>query len=414
MRILLTLFALFPTVAFSQIIWSEDFGNGFNSPNGQWTVSGPDSAWKHSLLPSSGEWSGGLPQFNSATYANGYALFDADSLNFPFTPNYYNPVGYLTSPTIDLSNQPCVSVDYTSWTRTCCGPSSSSPPLSLDVSGDGGNSWTAFPVTGLVNSSSYNPLYYSIDITSIAANNPNVQLRFTFDGGVKYSHYFWKIDDIAIIGARNTYDTIAICNGDSYFVGGALQNTQGTYVDSMVSGNGCDSIVHTYLDLVDFIPFNLQTLDSLCLTDDPVMLQSDLDSLGVFSGEGVTGNMFDPAAAGTGTHWVYVSYTYGLCTEFDSVAVFVGTDCSVGIEAQNEISIALYPNPNNGEFVIEVEEPGNYDVELINAVGQVVWRQTLSNPSTTVMLDPTFSGVYFVRIIDESGAVMLKRILVER
>ncbi|MBT3209060.1 MAG: T9SS type A sorting domain-containing protein [Bacteroidetes bacterium] len=40
---------------------------------------------------------------------------------------------------------------------------------------------------------------------------------------------------------------VEICDGESYFVGGAEQTTSGTYVDNLTSAEGCDSIVTTNL-----------------------------------------------------------------------------------------------------------------------------------------------------------------------
>ncbi len=45
----------------------------------------------------------------------------------------------------------------------------------------------------------------------------------------------------------NVKDTLTLCEGDSYFVDGAFQTEPGTYVDILVSGVGCDSVVSTTL-----------------------------------------------------------------------------------------------------------------------------------------------------------------------
>ena len=42
-------------------------------------------------------------------------------------------------------------------------------------------------------------------------------------------------------------ENVNICDGDSYFVGGANQTTAGTYMDTYLAANGCDSIVTTVL-----------------------------------------------------------------------------------------------------------------------------------------------------------------------
>jgi hypothetical protein len=71
--------------------------------------------------------------------------------------------------------------------------------------------------------------------------------------------------------------------------------------------------------------------------------------------------------------------------------------------------LTVYPNPNQGQFVIESQWPGEF--ELINAVGQVVDRFTLGADSgLSYEVKDLRAGVYFVRELHEYGG--LKRVLV--
>ncbi len=45
----------------------------------------------------------------------------------------------------------------------------------------------------------------------------------------------------------NHSNNVEICQGDSIFIGGAYQNTSGTYTDSLQTSNGCDSVLVTNL-----------------------------------------------------------------------------------------------------------------------------------------------------------------------
>ena len=56
-----------------------------------------------------------------------------------------------------------------------------------------------------------------------------------------------------------------ICDGDSFMVGNAYYNQSGSYVDTLPSANGCDSIVITNLTVLPVTLFNLQ--DSICSGD---------------------------------------------------------------------------------------------------------------------------------------------------
>ena len=67
-------------------------------------------------------------------------------------------------------------------------------------------------------------------------------------------------------------DSITICYGDSALLSGSYQSTSGLYVDTLVSSNGCDSIVLTDLTIDTLIT----TLDSirLCFGDSVVLTGS--------------------------------------------------------------------------------------------------------------------------------------------
>jgi len=71
--------------------------------------------------------------------------------------------------------------------------------------------------------------------------------------------------------------------------------------------------------------------------------------------------------------------------------------------------LSVYPNPNQGEFVIESQWPGEF--ELLNAVGQVVNRFTLGEElGFSYEVRDLSAGVYFVRELHEHGG--LKRVVV--
>lgn len=177
--------------------WTEDFANGLNSTNGTWTVGGTNgNIWRHSTTNTNGEWSTGTAAFNSTTNGNGFMTFDADSFNFILSPNYVPVDGELISPTIDLSTESAVSIEFEQQLRFCCG---AGQILDLSVSNDGGSTWTDWDVLNAlpVNQGSPNPETININISSVAANQANVRLKFTFAGG--NSHYFWSVDDINLL-----------------------------------------------------------------------------------------------------------------------------------------------------------------------------------------------------------------------
>ena len=75
----------------------------------------------------------------------------------------------------------------------------------------------------------------------------------------------------------------------------------------------------------------------------------------------------------------------------------------------NNKSIKVYPNPNNGKFIIESSEISEQlSVEVYNALGQKVFTSSL-NPSnrgtstTTISVPNGEAGVYLYRVFNQEG-----------
>ena len=75
-----------------------------------------------------------------------------------------------------------------------------------------------------------------------------------------------SIFNLTVRGLNYTYaDSINICFGDSSFLGGDYQISNGIYYDTLLSQFGCDSIIETYLNIkpVSFV----QDYLSICNSD---------------------------------------------------------------------------------------------------------------------------------------------------
>lgn len=57
----------------------------------------------------------------------------------------------------------------------------------------------------------------------------------------------------------------SICEGESILLGGALQTTAGTYIDTLQSTNSCDSIIHTELSVFSPSNVNIMGPNTICV-----------------------------------------------------------------------------------------------------------------------------------------------------
>ncbi|KPL08785.1 MAG: hypothetical protein AMS26_23890 [Bacteroides sp. SM23_62] len=75
------------------------------------------------------------------------------------------------------------------------------------------------------------------------------------------------------------------------------------------------------------------------------------------------------------------------------------------------LEINLYPNPNNGRFIIESERFELKDVvlEIFNEKGQLIWNREIKDEIGTlresVELNNAADGLYLLRVRNKSGIV---------
>jgi hypothetical protein len=204
----------------------EDFANGLDGNNGvgAWTTGGNNgSVWALATADSpAGFYSSSLNAMASPTASNGWMIFDADfAQGGQITAA--NPAevmsGYIQTPVLDMSSLENVKVDFNQYFRYCCAQLS---PLSVQVSNDGGATFTEFNATGILitsaNQLSANPLNTIIDVSCVAALQSEVVIRWSYNDEFAdgYSHYFWGLDDICIYetAVENDLEITQVTNGD--------------------------------------------------------------------------------------------------------------------------------------------------------------------------------------------------------
>ncbi|MBT6745292.1 MAG: T9SS type A sorting domain-containing protein, partial [Flavobacteriales bacterium] len=105
-------------------------------------------------------------------------------------------------------------------------------------------------------------------------------------------------------------------------------------------------------------------------------------------------------------------YIFGLSAGSYTVTVTDGSGCvatataivseplSIG-ELDNSIELLLYPNPNNGTFVVSISKEGNYNVVVRNVIGQTKENVDLNGTNKEISLNSIEAGIYFVTIKSE-------------
>ncbi|MBX7107625.1 MAG: hypothetical protein K1X61_03155 [Chitinophagales bacterium] len=154
--------------------------------------------------------------------------------------------------------------------------------------------------------------------------------------------------------------------------------------------------------------------DTVFLNDAPLLLTGN-PAGGTFSGIGVSGNMFDPAAAGAGgPYTVSYSYTdsYG-CTGDTSQSTIVLINTGTG-DCNDVYLFSVAPNPSAGVFMMDVYLPtaaGEIRIIIQDMYGRLVYdkQSDLSDGRLQQAFDFSYApkGNYLVEL--KAGDIMLHR-----
>ncbi|MBX7095882.1 MAG: T9SS type A sorting domain-containing protein, partial [Flavobacteriales bacterium] len=129
---------------------------------------------------------------------------------------------------------------------------------------------------------------------------------------------------------------------------------------------------------------------------------------------GATSQTFTPVV--NGDYTVEITDANGCSMMSATPFTFSGIGAGI-LEEVNSNYIHIYPNPSSGIFTLEVNAPwdGNHKVEIVNAVGQVVYSTSLTlvsgqNAKTDVHLPAIAPGMYSVKISNNDHSAV-KRIV---
>jgi len=244
--------------------------------------------------------------------------------------------------------------------------------------------------------------------------------------------YFWRGYDYSIAGmyydsllTQNGCDSVyalnltvnsvyefsqneSICLGDVFLWRGNNFSTTGTYLDSLTTQHGCDSVYVLNLTVNDLPSISLSGLNNFYCEYHDVSVMSGSPIGGTFTGQGVNGNEFNPSLAGIGNWPIFYSYTDGNgCSNSDTV--WVEVDACVGIATQGKQEITLYPNPNDGNFTIELPEKAY--ITVYNTLGMIVYEGSFMKGSHSFRLGHLADGVYLIKTESQSTVQAIKVII---
>ncbi len=190
----------------------------------------------------------------------------------------------------------------------------------------------------------------------------------------------------------------SMCDGDTVFFGGQFLIAAGTFDDTLISAGGCDSLEVMVLSVIPLPAVNLAILgvDTVCDDDSMFVLTGGSPPGGGYSGQAVVFGQFDPGSATIGASMVYYTYTDTTgCSNSDSDAVIV--EVCTGLGEQHLKDLMVFPNPNDGEFVLEISGgiSGEAAISIWNVLGQMAAEIDIAGTGrVAIQLGTHPSGIY--------------------
>jgi hypothetical protein len=131
----------------------------------------------------------------------------------------------------------------------------------------------------------------------------------------------------------------------------------------------------------------------------------------------VTGNTFDPASAGVGTH--SITYTwFDNCGGFNTAGLCTTVDQGSGIGGSNMTSggVLIYPNPNRGQFTVELDLMGLVSLQVFDARGALVHNEVFTSSGSRTQRNLNLSalakGNYTLQV-QNNGETVNQQIVIE-
>ncbi|MFZ9295245.1 MAG: T9SS type A sorting domain-containing protein, partial [Bacteroidia bacterium] len=378
-------------------------------------------------------------QVNSATICTGgTATLSASGATSYTWSNGANTSSIVVSPTVNTnytisgSANGCIgvpinasiiisgSINLTVNSATVCAGSSAT----LNASGASSYTWNTGANTNAIIVSPSVSTQYTVIATASGCNG-----TFTANASV----FVNSLPTVNLSSATST-----ICqNGGTVSLNGSPSG--GTYTGTGVSGatfnpntagagthsvsyqitgtNGCKNKASITLTVFAIPQVSLAILNgSSAITTSVLCIQwpsftlNGLPAGGTYTGNGVSGNAFNPSIAGAGTHSISYSYTDANGCSANATRLLNVSVCGGLKDALNN-TITIYPQPASGECYVQASAPIQA-LDIFNASGQKIYyerghgnfeqRCTLQLPE----------GLYWIQVTQTNGIVLRKALII--
>jgi gliding motility-associated-like protein len=202
------------------------------------------------------------------------------------------------------------------------------------------------------------------------------------------------ITDLTLTDYLTQNKETTICDGDSVYLEGAYRKEEGTYYDTIINVESCDSLLITQL-LIDPLPLVSLGNDTSILEGDVLPLDATFPNADYLWQDGYTGAIYN--ASDSGWYWVEVSTHCGQA--YDTVFIDYLLDLQCFVTVPN----AFTPNGDGKNDVFKPVlncDASVYEFSIFNRWGQMVFTSKNQEEGWDGGIDETNAspGVYLWQV----------------
>jgi len=176
------------------------------------------------------------------------------------------------------------------------------------------------------------------------------------------------------------------------------------------SNGGCSSATRTTVVTVNPSPsVGASSSQSLICTGQSATITASGATSYTTNPGGLSGSVVSVSPTSSTTYTVTGSN--GTCMKTATVSITV-SPCTGIEDLTGDLSVTLYPNPNDGVFSIQNTSAHPMAVTIYNSIGQLVIRESLSQETSVINISSYGKGIYYA-IINGAGSHRTVKIIVQ-
>ncbi|NOU45634.1 MAG: T9SS type A sorting domain-containing protein [Bacteroidales bacterium] len=245
-----------------------------------------------------------------------------------------------------------------------------------------------------------------VDKNDVCAGDVMTFTATTTNGGDQ-PEYSWYLNEAA---TGENAPTFAYTPENGDIVSLVLTSSEWCVSQNPVTSNAIVAIVNPLPE----VSWNYTDPTTVCIEDwGPITLTGGLPEGGVYSGDGVSGNIFDQAVAGAGNHLISYTYTDAeFCSNQTSIE-FTVDEC-LGI-SESATRLLVYPNPANKNITIKLmDNQAILDITLFDNMGIAVYENhdVKSMGTLIIPVQQVKAGNYIIKVTG-NNETLIRSVIIE-